>query len=75
MTTVFSHGAELELLRGDAEGIVVHDLADVAHAHRSTTFEGPQTADVAILQGTAGSRELHAQHRFRLLPNWPISAD
>ena len=55
VTTVFSHGAELELLRGDAEGIVVHDLGDVAHSHRSTTFEGPQTADVAILQGTAGS--------------------
>jgi long-chain-fatty-acid--[acyl-carrier-protein] ligase len=55
VTTAFSHGAELELLRGQAEGIVLHDLAEVAHLHRSTTFEGPRTADVAILQGTAGS--------------------
>jgi long-chain-fatty-acid--[acyl-carrier-protein] ligase len=55
VTTAFSHGAELELLRAQAEGIVVHDLAEVAHIHRSTTFEGPRTADVAILQGTAGS--------------------
>jgi long-chain-fatty-acid--[acyl-carrier-protein] ligase len=55
VTTVFSHGAELGLLRDETEGIVVHDLADVAHAHRSTTFGGPRTADVAILQGTAGS--------------------
>jgi long-chain-fatty-acid--[acyl-carrier-protein] ligase len=55
VTTVFSHGAELELLREQADGVVVHDLVDVAHARRSTTFEGPQTAGVAILQGTAGS--------------------
>ena len=55
VSTVFSHGAELELLRGHAEGIGVHDLVEVAHAHRSTTFHGPQSADVAILQGTAGS--------------------
>ena len=55
VTTVFSHGAELELLRGQSDGVAVHDLVDVAHARRSTTFEGPQTADVAILQGTAGS--------------------
>jgi long-chain-fatty-acid--[acyl-carrier-protein] ligase len=55
VTTVFSHGTELELLQADAEGIVIHDLDDVAQAHRSTTFEGPQTAEVAILQGTAGS--------------------
>jgi long-chain-fatty-acid--[acyl-carrier-protein] ligase len=55
VTTVFSNGTELELLRENANGIVVHDLGDVAHAHRSTTFEGPLTAEVAILQGTAGS--------------------
>jgi long-chain-fatty-acid--[acyl-carrier-protein] ligase len=55
VTTAFSHGAELELLRGQAEGIVVHDLVEVAHVYRSVTFEGPPTADVAILQGTAGS--------------------
>jgi long-chain-fatty-acid--[acyl-carrier-protein] ligase len=55
VTTVFSHGEELELLRGQDDGIVAHDLADVAHIQRSSTFEGPRTADVAILQGTAGS--------------------
>lgn len=55
VTTVFGHGAELEMLRGQAEGIVVHDLAEVAHIHRSSTFQGPRTADTAILQGTAGS--------------------
>jgi len=55
VTTAFSHGAELNLLREHAEGIVVHDLAEVAHIQRSTNFEGPRTADVAILQGTAGS--------------------
>ncbi len=55
VTTAFSHGHELELLRAQAEGIVIHDLAEVAHIHRSTTFEGPRNSDVAILQGTAGS--------------------
>lgn len=54
-TTVFSHGDQLQLLRGRDEAIVVHDLVEVAHAHRSTSFRGPETADVAILQGTAGS--------------------
>jgi long-chain-fatty-acid--[acyl-carrier-protein] ligase len=55
VTTVFSHGGELELLRKHADTIVVHDLVEVAHARRSTTFRGPDTADVAIFQGTAGS--------------------
>lgn len=55
VTTAFSHGAELELLRAHAEGLVVHDLTEVAHTHRSATFHGPRTADAAILQGTAGS--------------------
>lgn len=55
VTTVLSHGAEFELLRERAEGIVVHDLAEVAHTQRSSTFEGPRSADVAILQSTAGS--------------------
>lgn len=59
VTTVFSHGAELQLLRDHDDGndtkIVVHDLADVAHERRSTTFRGTDSADVAILQGTAGS--------------------
>jgi long-chain-fatty-acid--[acyl-carrier-protein] ligase len=55
VTTIFSHGAQLELLQRRDDAIVVHDLADVAHARRSTTFRGPESADIAILQGTAGS--------------------
>jgi long-chain-fatty-acid--[acyl-carrier-protein] ligase len=55
VTTVFSQGTQLELLRRRDDAIVVHDLVEVAHARRSTTFQGPEHADVAILQGTAGS--------------------
>jgi long-chain-fatty-acid--[acyl-carrier-protein] ligase len=55
VTTVLSHSAQLELLRGRDDAIVVHDLVEVAHARRSTTFRGPESADIAILQGTAGS--------------------
>ncbi|MGE2725967.1 long-chain-fatty acid--ACP ligase MbtM [Mycolicibacterium pulveris] len=55
VTSVFSHGAELALLRRFADTVVVHDLAEAAHPRRSTTFAGPDRADVAILQGTAGS--------------------
>lgn len=55
VTTVFSHGTELALLRKHAGTIAVHDLVEVAHPHRSTSFRGPDTAEVAILQGTAGS--------------------
>lgn len=55
VSTVFSHGAQLELLRRHGDAIAVHDLAEVAHARRSTTFHGPASAEVAILQGTAGS--------------------
>ena len=55
VTTVFSHGAQRELLKGRDDTIAVHDLVEVAHARRSTTFRGPEHADVAILQGTAGS--------------------
>lgn len=53
--TVFTHGAHLDQLRGHAEGITVHDVTEVAHPHRSTTFRGPGGGEVAILQGTAGS--------------------
>jgi long-chain-fatty-acid--[acyl-carrier-protein] ligase len=55
VTTVFSHGTQLELLRGRDDAITVHDLVEVAQSRRSTTFRGPERADVAILQGTAGS--------------------
>ncbi|WP_082933310.1 long-chain-fatty acid--ACP ligase MbtM [Mycolicibacterium elephantis] len=55
VTTVFGHGAELTLLRKHADAPVVHDLGQVAHPRRSTTYRGPDRAEVAILQGTAGS--------------------
>ncbi|WP_082683935.1 MULTISPECIES: long-chain-fatty acid--ACP ligase MbtM [unclassified Mycobacterium] len=55
VTTAFSHGPELQLLRKHADSIAVHDLAEAGHPRRSTTFRGPDSADVAILQGTAGS--------------------
>jgi long-chain-fatty-acid--[acyl-carrier-protein] ligase len=55
VTTVFSHGTHLRLLRDSGAAITVYDLTEVAHPHRSTTFRGPQHTEVAILQGTAGS--------------------
>ncbi|MGV0801736.1 long-chain-fatty-acid--ACP ligase, partial [Mycolicibacterium elephantis] len=55
VTTVFGHGTELTLLRKHADATVVHDLGQVAHPRRSTTYRGPDCAEVAILQGTAGS--------------------
>nr|WP_082695037.1 long-chain-fatty acid--ACP ligase MbtM [Mycobacterium lehmannii] len=55
VTSVFSHGDELALLSKHADTIAVHDLLAVGHPRRSTSFRGPGTADVAILQGTAGS--------------------
>ncbi|RAV10028.1 Long-chain-fatty-acid--ACP ligase MbtM [Mycolicibacterium sp. GF69] len=55
VTTVLGHGAELELLRKHAGPTAVHDLEAVGHPRRSTPFRGPVSADVAILQGTAGS--------------------
>ncbi|WP_448496099.1 long-chain-fatty acid--ACP ligase MbtM [Mycolicibacterium thermoresistibile] len=57
--TVFSHGAQLELLRGvdDASGApAIHDVSTVAHDRRSTTLLPPSEPNgIAILQGTAGS--------------------
>lgn len=53
--TVLSHGTCLNLLREHAESITVHDVTEIAHPNRSTTFHGPVGGDVAILQGTAGS--------------------
>lgn len=53
--TVFSHGPQLDMLRDRDASITVHDVTEVAHDHRSTTFHGPDGGDVAILQGTAGS--------------------
>lgn len=57
VTTVFSLGEQLELLRTNDFGITVHDVIEVGHAQRSTTFR-PQTSQPgtpAVLQGTAGS--------------------
>lgn len=53
--TVFSHGAQLALLREHAADLHVFDIGEVAHARRSTKFEAPASGPVAILQGTAGS--------------------
>jgi long-chain-fatty-acid--[acyl-carrier-protein] ligase len=56
VSTVFSQGRYLALLRGTESSLAIHDLAAVAHAQRSTTFHAPvDRADVATLQGTAGS--------------------
>ena len=53
--TVFSHGDQLELLRGLDDAITVHDVSMVAHAQRSTSLTPSGGGDIAILQGTAGS--------------------
>jgi long-chain-fatty-acid--[acyl-carrier-protein] ligase len=74
VTTVFSHGTQLDLLRGRDDAIAVHDLTEVGHTRRSTTFHGPERADVAIMQGTAGRRERLVQHRSRPRHHWRIFA-
>jgi long-chain-fatty-acid--[acyl-carrier-protein] ligase len=56
VSTVFSHGSHLELLRGGASTLVIHDDAEVAHPQRSTTLDlGAPLGEFAVLQGTAGS--------------------
>ena len=55
VTTVFSHGAQLDLLRGRDDAVALHDVTEVAHDRRSTTFTTSSDGQVAILQGTAGS--------------------
>jgi long-chain-fatty-acid--[acyl-carrier-protein] ligase len=55
VTTVFSNGDELALLRKHTRTLVVHDLAEVGHPRRSASFPLREHADAAILQGTAGS--------------------
>jgi long-chain-fatty-acid--[acyl-carrier-protein] ligase len=55
VSAVFAHGAPLELLRAADPGLAVHDVSEVAHARRSTTFHRPAGGALAILQGTAGS--------------------
>ena len=56
VSAVFSHGDHLERLRDVAAPLTLHDVTAVAHDRRSTTFIAPgRAADVAVLQGTAGS--------------------
>ena len=57
VTTVLSHGSNLDLLRTNHSGLPIHDVTAVGHTHRSTTLT-PQTSPdgiPAVLQGTAGS--------------------
>lgn len=57
VTTVLSHGDQLELLSANNSGSTVHDVVAVGHSRRSTTFEQQASAEgtPAVLQGTAGS--------------------
>jgi len=56
VSQVFGHGEQLELLGGNSSELAVHDVAVVAHAHRSTTLSAhPADGNPAVLQGTAGS--------------------
>lgn len=54
---VLTHGTYLEQMRtAEAPPVAVGDMSTVAHPDRSGPFESPaHGADVAILQGTAGS--------------------
>ncbi|OKH71710.1 long-chain fatty acid--CoA ligase [Mycobacterium sp. SWH-M3] len=54
--TVFSHGSYLDQLRTAQTGLTLLDDVAVARDQRSTTWRvAAQPADIAILQGTAGS--------------------
>lgn len=57
VTTVFSHGSVLELLRAADPPVSVHDVTTAARGRRSSTLTpvaaAPDTP--AVLQGTAGS--------------------
>lgn len=57
VTTVFSHGQDLEVLRGGLGAPRLLDLLAVAHANRQATLSPADGADdaPAVLQGTAGS--------------------
>lgn len=55
VTTVFSYGATLQLLRDAGSPLTVCDVAHAARTSTSTQLRYPDDADVAILQGTAGS--------------------
>lgn len=55
VTTVLSYGGTLELLHKTDSPLTVCDVAEAARTPISTTLHYPDHADVAILQGTAGS--------------------
>lgn len=55
VTTVFSYGVTLQLLQAAGSPLAVYDIADAARTPTSTHLRYPDGADVAILQGTAGS--------------------
>ncbi|HXY67771.1 MAG TPA: long-chain-fatty acid--ACP ligase MbtM [Mycobacterium sp.] len=57
VTTIFSNGPALQLLRSADAPLAVHDVADAARGHRSTTLTPvAATPDTpAVLQATAGS--------------------
>lgn len=55
VTTVFSYGSTLQLMRDTDSPLMVTDVVDAARASTSTSQRYPDAADVAILQGTAGS--------------------
>ncbi|MBU9765848.1 long-chain-fatty acid--ACP ligase MbtM [Mycobacterium sp. TNTM28] len=55
VTTVFSYGSILQLLQEADSPLLVCDLGDAARSTTSTHLQYPDDADVAILQGTAGS--------------------
>lgn len=54
--TVFSHGGELNLLRGADSRVAVHDVSEI-NRHRSAPVAAAH-GDFAVLQGTAGSTGL-----------------
>ncbi len=51
--TVFSHGAELNLLRAAGSPVAVHDVSEICR-HRSAPVAHAHN-EIAVLQGTAGS--------------------
>jgi long-chain-fatty-acid--[acyl-carrier-protein] ligase len=53
--TVLSHGSDHEQLSAAQTDTQLHDVSTVAHEHRSMTYAASRTADIGILQGTAGS--------------------
>ncbi len=55
VTTVFSSGNTVPLLRDAGSALTVCDVADAARTSTSTHLRYPDSAGAAILQGTAGS--------------------